>query len=197
MYYHLRSNSILTSVCVSVCLSVCVSVCPRFLLWNIFLKNWFCYKVYSVQNNCTVDGKTKCSAVQCTVRCVCSTAAYTLYTVQLNCRSSRSPWAGLLSRRTQGRTINPKPYNRVARSLRTSEALIHLRKNPQAFPSWVALGGPPWPMVSYDLSLRKTGHNWQRIKLVKSDVNNSISCCTCMPQFIINYQRRHKITKTT
>ena len=57
-------------------------------------------------------------------------------------------------------------------------------KNPQAFPSWVALGGPPWPMVSYDLSLRKTGHNWQRIKLVKSHVNNSISCCACMPQFI-------------
>ena len=37
-------------------LCFCLSVCPRFLLWNIFLQNWFCYKMYSLQNNCTVDG---------------------------------------------------------------------------------------------------------------------------------------------
>ena len=42
--------------------------------------------------------------------------------------------AGLLSRQTQGRTIDPKPYNQLARSLRTSETLIHLRKKSPGFP---------------------------------------------------------------
>ena len=144
-------------LCVSVFVCVCVCLFSVFAMQYhskklVFLQSVQCTKyLYSEQQKMSSAGRYR----------VCM---HTLYTVQLNCRSSWSPWAGLLTRQTQGRTINPKPYNRVARSLRTSEALIHLRENPQAFPSWVALGGPPWPMVSYDLSLQKTSHNWQRLK---------------------------------
>ena len=68
---------------------------------------------------------------------VCSTAAYTLYTIQLNCRTAEAvdpPELDCCPDGPRGRTINPKPYNRVARSHRTSEALIHLRKKSPGFP---------------------------------------------------------------
>ena len=127
----LVAEQLYTHFCVCVCLSVCQSVLG-FCYEISFYKTGFVTKctVYKI----IVQWKAKQSVQLFSAEWVCSTAAYTLYTVQLNCRSSRSPWAGLLSRRTQRRTINPKPYNRVARSLRTSEALIHLRKKSPGFP---------------------------------------------------------------
>ena len=142
-----------------VCLSVCLCVCQSVL--------GFCYEISFYKTGfvrkCTVfkiivQWTEKQSVQLYGAEWVCSTAAYTLYTVQLNCRSSRSPWAGLLSRRTQGRTINPKPYNRVARSLRTSEALIHLRKKSPGFPELGCsrrtplANGQLWPVTSKDRS---------------------------------------------
>ena len=70
----------------------CVFVC----LFSVFAmkylsKNWFYYKVYSVQNNCPVDSKTKCSAVRC--RVMQHTCIYTVHcTAELQKQSIPLSW---------------------------------------------------------------------------------------------------------
>ena len=61
---------------------------------------------------------------------------YSVHTTQLDWKFSFSPWAELVSRRTQRRTVNPLPYSGVAGSLGTSEAPIHLRNILRLSQAW-------------------------------------------------------------